>query len=259
MTICRIIPVTGGPSFDMELGDTVRQDISIKWYLDQGLLPEPELIQLMIRAIRPGDFVIDCGACTGFFTLLMGSLGATVMAIEPGGNNLPSLYHNIGLTPFSIDVRPVALGDKTEMREFLLIDDGGANSFTQPADRPPGRVANIPVRRLPDLVQTHPRFIKMDIEGSEFDVLHEWMCGPWQCPYIAIEYNLEALDRAGRTGAELRGLMLDWGYEMFMLFADGMLPLWVPEGVGVKCSRQNTDVLFCKPEALAALWPELHV
>ena len=260
MTVRRIkIAIPGEPSFAMELGGVHPQETAIQWYLDRDQLPEPELIHLMVRAIRPGDFVVDCGACTGFFTLLMGSLGATVLAIEPGENNLPSLYHNIGLNQFPIDVRPVALGTDTEEREFLLIDDGGANSFTQPADRMPGKSVTVPVRRLPDLVQANPRLIKMDIEGAEFEVLREWMCGPWQCPYIAIEYNLEALNRMDITGSQLRNLMVDWGYEMFILVVDGLLPLWVPEGVDVKCARQNTNVLFCKPADICKLWPELSL
>lgn len=245
--------------FLLELGETSEQDIAIHWYLDRQLLPEPEMIHVMARAIRPGDFVVDCGACTGFFSLVMGALGARVLAIEPGTNNLPALRANIALNPFPIDLRTVALGAQPGIRDFLLINDGGANSFTQPADRPPGDVVQVDVYPLSDLPDENPRLIKLDIEGAEFEVLKEWLCGPWTCPYIVAEYNVEALRRAGHTGDELRRLMADWGYEMFMLFADGVLPLWMPEGVEVQCSRQNTNVLFCKPADICALWPELKV
>lgn len=170
-----------------------------------------------------------------------------------------ALYHNVCLNGFSIDVKPVALGNLTENRDFLLIEDGGANSFTQPADRPTGQIVSVPVRRLEELLHKSPRLIKIDIEGSEFEVLESWLKGPWTCPYIVIEYNLEALNRAGHSGAELRALMRLYGYEMFVLFADGMMPMFVPEGVQVVCSRQNTNVLFCRTESIRELWPEIRV
>jgi FkbM family methyltransferase len=246
-------------TWNWELAGDHPQDAAIAWYLDQRLFPEPEMIHVMARAIRPGDMVVDCGACTGFFTVLMGALGASVLAIEPGGNNLPTLYRNIGLNNFAIDVRPCALGAENEYRDFLLIDDGGANSFTQPADRAPGSKIRVDVRRLPDLVHSDVRLIKMDIEGGEYEALTAWFDGPWKCPYIAVEYNLEALNRMDVTGAQLQLLMRSHGYSMWMLFSDGILPLWIPPGVEVKCSRQNTNVLFATPADVVALWPELQV
>jgi FkbM family methyltransferase len=260
MTVCHIIlPIEGreSPAFDMELHEDIAQDRAVYACLSRNMFPETELVHLLVRAIKPGDFVVDGGACTGFFSLLMASLGATVMAIEPGTNNLSSLYRNIALNNFNIDVCPVALSSKTEMRNLLLIDDGGANSFTQPADRAPGIPSIVNVRRLPDLVQTNPKLIKLDIEGCEFDALEAWLAGPWHCPYIAAEYNLEALDRFGRTGAQMRAMMRQHGYEMFMLFSDGMLPMLVPSNVNVRCPRQNTNVLFASIENVGLLWPEL--
>ncbi len=253
-----VLPLPGRhASFHIELGESA-QARTITKILDLKILYEAELLQLLVRAIRPGDFVIDCGACTGLIALTMAAMGATVLAIEPGDNNLPELYHNIGLNKFNIDVRPVALGAATQdAAPFLLLDDGGVNSFTQPVDRLPGTGACVPVRRLPDLISSNPRLIKMDIEGSEYDALSAWLEGPWHCPYIAIEYNLTALERAGHTGEELRALMRGHGYEMWMLFSDGMLPMLVPSTTRVICTRQNVNVLFATPDDVGLLWPEV--
>jgi FkbM family methyltransferase len=244
----------------MFLGDEHPQDAAIKNCLAHGVLPEMELMHVLIRAIKPGDYVVDCGACTGFFTLAMAALGARVLAIEPGENNLPSLTRNILANPaLDITLEPVALGAANDKREFLLIDDGGVNSFTQPTDRPAGRKVMVDVRLLPDLIDQNPKFIKMDIEGSEYDALASWFEGPWTCPFIVIELNLEALNRFGRFGLQITNLMRSHGYEMFILFSDGLMPMWLPPGVDMKCSRQNTNVLFCKPEDICQLWPELNV
>jgi FkbM family methyltransferase len=246
-------------AFDIELNDAIAQDRNIYIYLNNNQFPEPELMRVLLRAIRPGDFVIDCGACSGFFSLVMAALGANVMAIEPGTNNLPSLYRNIEINQFSIDVHPVALGGQHGKRDFLLIDDGGANSFTQPADRQPGEKISVDVRPLRDIAGGNPRLIKMDIEGAEYEVLKSWMGGPWTCPFIVIELNLEALARMGHLGHQIKDLMRDHGYEMFILFADDTLPLWLPPGIDLKCTRQNTDVLFCRPDDLRQLWPEVQI
>lgn len=259
MTVRRItisLQTRTSPVFDMDLTDT-EQARNIGIYLDRGEFPELELIHLLVRAVQPGDYVVDCGACTGFFTLLMGALGAYVTAIEPGTNNLPELYHNVCLNGFSIDVRPVALGNKNEVRDLLLIDDGGANSFTQPEDRQPGKPWPTDVRCLPGLLHKSPKLIKMDIEGSEFDVLENWLAGPWTCPYIAVEYNLTSLRRSGHTGDELRAMMYAAGYQTFVLFADGMIPMLVPRNTTAHSTRQNVNVLFAKADDVGLLWPEL--
>ncbi len=243
----------------MDLGDEHAQDIAVCKYLDANVFPEPELIQLLVRAVHPGDFVVDCGACTGFFALLMAALGARVLAIEPGINNLPNLYHNVTLNNFVIDVRTVALGNNTETRSFLLIDDGGANSYTQPVDRPPGIISQVNVRRLPDLVMQSPKLIKLDIEGAEYETLQAWLKGPWTCPYIAVEYNTESMRRAGVSGEQLQFLMRGHGYEMFLLFADGMLPIMIPQDVRILTTKQNAMVLFSTPADVGRLWPEIVV
>ena len=246
--------------WSMEFGDIHPQDRAIRTYIDAGSFPEEELIQVLVRAVRPGDYVIDCGACTGFFSLLMGALGASVLAIEPGANNLPSLYRNVELNQFPIDIRPVALGNKTEIRDFLLMDDGGVNSFTQPADRWPGEAVRVDVRRLPDLIgERSPKLIKMDIEGAEFEALESFVKSYQFCPYIIVEYNLEALDRAGVAGDQLRRLMQARGYELFVLFSDGMLPMMVPRNTEIKCHRQNTNVLFSTPDAVGRLWGQAAI
>lgn len=262
MTIRRItLPIKNHSDavFDMDLDLTSVQDATVAYYLDDKRFPEPELIQLLVRAVRPGDYVVDAGACTGFFSLLMAALGAHVLAIEPGTNNHPALYRNVEINQFDIDIRPVALGAETCVKDFVLTDDGGANSFTQPADRPTGRTVAMHVRRLRDFITATPKLIKMDIEGAEYDALEGWLPHIVRCPYIAVEYNLEALARSGHTGVELRALMRSYGYELFVLFADGMLPLFIPPAVSLGTTRQNTNVLFSSVEDIVAIWPELEI
>ena len=249
--------------FDVDLDLTHMQDWTINHYLDHNAHPEPELIHFLVRALRPGMYAVDCGACTGFFTLVMAALAGPdglVLAIEPGKNNLPRLRANVDLNQvLKIAVSPAALLDKACDAEFLVLDNSGLNSFIQPRFDPPGEKVMIRTAALSDLVKQKPDVIKIDIEGAETIVLKHWLeTGP-RCPYIVSEANAEALDRFGSSIAELRGILLEHGYETFLLTDNGMMPVLVPAGVFIHAKRQNLDVLFCSMPDMIRLWPEVEV
>jgi len=248
--------------FDLEIDLACPQDWTVNHYLDNNAHPEPELIHFLVRALRPGGYAIDCGACTGFFTLVMAALaGPTgkVLAIEPGSNNLPRLRANVALNKFNVEIAPVALLDKDCMAEFLVMDNSGLNSFIQPVFDPPGEKVMVRTAALADLVHEPPDVIKIDIEGAETIVLKHWLEHGPCCPYIVSEANAEALDRFGSSIAELRALLLDHGYETFLLTDNGMMPVLVPKGVFLHAKRQNLDVLFCSMPDMVKLWPEVEV
>ena len=70
---------------DLDLNDQ-----NDKWIIDHmqsGCMYEPEVLWVMLRALKPGDIVIDIGANVGFFSVIMAKLvgqDGAVVAFEPG-------------------------------------------------------------------------------------------------------------------------------------------------------------------------------
>lgn len=128
---------------------------------------EPEIRAEMRRLIRPGDLVVDVGANIGYHTVLMASLGARVIAIEPIMANLTLLEHNLEANGCELEgLHPVAVSDR-EGKATMWTNPGGSviNSIEV---RLGGKPIEVRTDRLDQILPPGPiRLIKMDIEGHE--------------------------------------------------------------------------------------------
>jgi len=222
--------------------------------------PEPEVIHLMTRVLRPGDFAIDGGANVGFFTIVMSKLidcNGIVLAVEPGENNLFKLKENLKLNKlinFEICNRP--LWNSAEDVTLHYHEHGGLNSLS--AHQPMmGRklMQGIPLSTW----HTTPRLIKLDIEGAEeFALRGAQKHLVNHVPYIVCELNLPALKGLGSTQESLRKFMRDWGYSTFILFRDGQLPCLIPDKTQIFEAEDNNgtvNVLFSTVDDVSRVWP----
>lgn len=126
--------------------------------------------------IKPGDTVIDCGAHIGAFTRLALLKGAHVLAIEPHSDNFRYLMAN-------------TTGAKNLKLVQAILYDGNQVLFRTDPDRnelhkviaysDPSENTHRSVR-LDELVDkfgiTRIDLLKMDIEGSEYEVLYNLDC-----------------------------------------------------------------------------------
>src|ERR1700723_2779010 len=173
--------------------------------------PEPEVVPLMARVLRPGDFAIDGGANIGFFTILMASLvgpSGMVLSVEPGENNLSALKDNLrlnGIKNLEICNRP--LWNSSENVTLHYHEHGGMNSLS--AYQPMLGKKELQGIQLSGW-HTTPRLIKLDIEGSEEYALRG---APKHLvnavPYIVCEINTKALKGMGSSQESLRKFMRD--------------------------------------------------
>ena len=134
---------------------------------------EPEVVAAMFHIVRPGDFVIDGGANTGFFTCVLSRLvGETgrVLAYEPDYMNVEKLNANLeanGITNVKIDSRP--LWEKEESVTLYLAKDTGFSSLAPTGVEEQFNVS--PYNSVCLDCSDSPRLIKLDIEGAEERVL----------------------------------------------------------------------------------------
>jgi FkbM family methyltransferase len=139
------------------------------WYGPQHD-PWPELHWIKDHGIRRGDTVVDCGANHGFSTVLFARwTGATgkVHAIEPLPHNVGILRKNLQLNDVNnVVIHQVAAG---ELNGIAKLTDHPNASVTED---PSTRFISADMRRLDDEIkEARIDFIKIDVEGYEFEVL----------------------------------------------------------------------------------------
>jgi FkbM family methyltransferase len=126
------------------------------------------LQRLIANEVKRGDVFFDVGACVGFYSLLAAvrSEPARVHAFEPLPANLSYLRKHLQLNKIK----------NVEVHEIAISDEVGTQLFAGEATRAMGKLdANGSIRvrtsTIDALLQAGeipaPRYIKMDIEGTE--------------------------------------------------------------------------------------------
>jgi FkbM family methyltransferase len=232
-----------------------------------GGCPEPEVSNLMARAVQPGDFVVDGGANVGFFSLLLSKcVGPTgyVYAFEPGQNNLVKLKDNLKLNQCNnVEVIAKPLWNIHETLQLHMCEDGGKNSLAAHADTRGVDLIESAVLNdyaTEDALQKM-KLIKLDIEGAEekaLDGARNFLRNA-RCPYIVMELNAEALPKFNSSAQHICDFLYDFGYFPFLLHYDGQLPTYIPRGTIVHPGRLNWNVLFSTSAMVREAWPEITV
>lgn len=243
--------------FDLQ-PEQFTSDRNLLWYAQHQQLPEPEVIAVMLRALKPGDCAIDAGANIGFFTVLMSKIvgeRGKIHAIEPAAENWAKLTKNLDINSCAnVTVSPVALGQHTGIVPFWShADNGQCSVHGEDNHQTP-----VNVERLDSFIAgDRPRLLKMDIEGSEVDAL---IGCTYDFPCIVTEVNEKALVRAGRSAADLYTIMRERGYVRYQLHADGSMPSRIESSQSIKLTRENANMLFAPRDYVArSLWPEVVI
>ena len=144
----------------------------------------PAMVRLYSQFVRPGDLVFDAGAHVGDRVGAFRRLKARVIAIEPQ----PALVRTLRILYGSdegVDIEPMALGDRVGSVELNVNIDNptvstASDAFVAAARGAPGwdgqawtRRITVPMTTLDSLIMRYgiPRFIKIDVEGFEAQVL----------------------------------------------------------------------------------------
>ncbi|MFM9965523.1 MAG: FkbM family methyltransferase [Planctomycetaceae bacterium] len=228
------------------------------WY--HGKNRERLSLDICQQAIRPGDTVIEVGGHIGylslFFAQLVGELGQ-VHVFEPGLNNLPYIEENVR-SQHNLTLVRKAAGDHNGTATFYLENLAGQNnSMVKDFDGLQKNLQNafdngvriteaqVEVIRLDDYAaQTGivPSFVKIDVEGFEFEVLDGLHDTMQHRPVIFVEVQ--------RQHDRVWEFFESHGYR---LFADTMQPLSRDEVLAIR-----TQNVFCfHPEAHASVLSRL--
>jgi hypothetical protein len=147
---------------------------------------EPETIKWLSQIPR-NSVLWDVGANIGIFTIYAAKNGVNVVSVEPSFTNLEILNRNIILNKLNeyVSVIPFGLGNKTSLETYFLslsnLTWGGAHNSVGINIGYDGKPLVNPVEvkgivySLDDLLKLEnmkkPRYLKVDVDGLELDVL----------------------------------------------------------------------------------------
>ena len=169
---------------------------------------EPQQSALFERTLKPGDTVFDVGAHAGYYTLLASRLVGPeghVFAFEPNPRNLACLRRHVRLNRCdNVTVVEAAVARHTGAMRFDTSRGSGRGRLC--ADGA-AEVATVSLDQFAEERGIVPSLIKIDVEGSEVEVLEGARRLLAGCPPLVLSVH-HGLGRA------CSALLLPLGYAM---------------------------------------------
>ena len=139
---------------------------------------EPEVVEVIQEYVKPGMTVLDIGAQSGYFSLLLSKIvgpSGKVIAFEPLPANFRVLEENVRLNGrTNISVRQEAVGEHSGEMSFEFPSNEPTLIAGPLLDGDSQGIFDVKGISLDDMfAANHVQvdFIKMDVEGAEVDVL----------------------------------------------------------------------------------------
>lgn len=189
----------------LDNGLVIRSDKFGKHVVRQVLLNnyEPEMTHRFLSSINSESVVVDVGAGVGYYSLLAAPIAKWVVAVEPHPEQRKLLQGNIEANNLiNIEVESVALWDTPDTgyigRHKARIQEKGY----------PVRLA-----RLDDMGLGQVDVVKIDVEGSEFEVLVGMQDTLFEyAPRLFIEVHPSLLRERGREPLSVSDFLDGIGY-----------------------------------------------
>lgn len=124
----------------------------------------------MMHMLRPGDHFGDFGSNIGVYSVLAGSRGASVLAVEPVPDTYRRLCENLRMNATSATPVNCGLSDQEGNLKFTT-DRGGMNKVAKNDGQ---NTCDVDVMTVDGLVKQTghaPIVVKIDVEGFEFPLL----------------------------------------------------------------------------------------
>lgn len=220
---------------------------------------EPEVCDVMLRFIQPGQCVVDAGANDGYFTGFMSHLvgeQGLVIAFEPDTALFERLTQNTAELK-NVNLSRHALWSHDRPMQFFRAAVSGYSAMFKYDDITVEDYM-IVARSLDTLLLApHPSFIKIDCEGADEHIVRgaeKILRKGVEC--ITTEINFYINHKLGSSERSLRDFMNGLGYDCFLLQRKCRPLLLRPEDqlspTGSGCGIVNA--MFARRKRVEELW-----
>jgi FkbM family methyltransferase len=201
------------------------------WYNDKTDVSY-EMTFVKNRLIKPGDVVIECGAHHGAQTILLsrwvGNHGK-VIAIEPIPENITILKRNIEINELTNVILVEKAAGASCGKIFMRSISNGAVS---PAHLRTNsiQVESVTLDKLVEELDILPSFLKIDVEGYEYQILEGSKAILSNAPAVFVEVHPLTLPRYRNKFEDLWTLIEYSRYDIFIQRNDSEEPvIYSPE------------------------------
>jgi FkbM family methyltransferase len=193
------------------------------------------------RADTPSPVILDCGSNIGMSVLFFKHLypRARITAFEPVPDSFALLERNIKANKLDVSVKQVALTEKPETVTLRLPHEEGALGATMidTMMQKTAQTREVAAKGVPlsDFITGPVDFLKMDIEGAEFLVLHELASKDKlkHVKKIVLEFHYKAEHKENKLSAVAK-ILEDARFSLVAEVADIIPPYYKKEGKGFR-------------------------
>lgn len=229
-------------------------------YYDEVKAHEPATTELFKKIVMRGDTVLDIGANIGYFSLLARTLVnavGNVYSYEPELKNFKYLQDNIRVNKFNITANQRACSDKDGQIELNTCPyDSGHHTIKQSGGITEYRKRSmlrfftgnkinkyqVPTTRLDNIFKGEVDVIKIDVEGSELEVLKgiQGIMDRNRELKIVLEFFPLLLKQMGTNLEELFRFIQDNNFNIFIIPDD-----YSAKGEMVKVGEYKELMKYC--------------
>jgi FkbM family methyltransferase len=172
-----------------------------------------EDMQFLLHYLRPGDVFGDFGANVGVYSVLAGSVGATVLAVEPIPDTYARLQRNLFLN--TVPGRAVQCGLSDSRGELRFTTElGGLNHVATGKEAAAIEVAVLTGDELVAETGLTPKIMKIDVEGFELPLLRGSSGLLSNAAAVIIELNGSGKSY-GHSDVDVHNLLIHAGFGCF--------------------------------------------
>jgi FkbM family methyltransferase len=157
-------------------GEPVRIDPNARHLVPRQ--SEVPLFDFLQRGIRPGAVVLDIGSFLGVYAMMAARWAGPsgrVIAFEPSAASFAILVRHLRMNSLEgrVDARNAAVGARSGRTQLVVFDDEPYRNMITPTAGSAASV-DVPVVTVDEVcasMERRPTWIRMDVQGLEFDVL----------------------------------------------------------------------------------------